>query len=244
MQPGTEPGTEKWIRYFDRPGPANTRQTLECCIRRAQELGIKTVVIASLRGASASLAVELFAGSGLEIVAVTIPPGAFWVVDSLTNDLWEDIPEFRRQKEEWVEAGLERIRMDMDEETQSRLEAQGVRVVRGTIPFYGIGTSLSARFKGLNFEQYFTEALRLISGGMIVCVEAAIMAADANIIRTDEEVVVTAGTSMGLDTAVVMRPSTSLTFCDPQAGLEIREIIALPRDKPKYSPEGVGEEYR
>ncbi len=130
MQPGTEPGSEKWVRYFDRPGPANTRETLECCRRRAPELGIKTVVVASLRGASASLAVELFAGSGLKIVAVTIPrehSGSY----SLTNDLWEDIPELRRQKEEWVEAGLERIRMDMDEETESRLEAQGVSVVRG-----------------------------------------------------------------------------------------------------------------
>ena len=244
MQPGTEPGIEKWIRYFDRPGSANTRSTLECCMRRAQELDIKTVVIASLRGVSASLAVELFAGSGLEIVAVTIPPGAFWIVDSLTNDLWNDIPEFRKQKEEWEEAGLERIRMDMDEETESRLKDQGVRVVRGTIPFYGIGTSLTGRFKGLNFEQYFTEALRLISGGMIVCVEAAIMAADANVIRTDQEAVVAAGTSMGLDTALVMRPSTSLTFADPESGLEIREIIAMPREKPKYSPEGVGEEYR
>jgi hypothetical protein len=236
--------TEKWICYFNRPGPVNTRKTLECSMRRAQELGIKTVVIASLRGASASLAVEMFERTGLKIVAVTIPPGAFWVVGSLTNDLWKDIPEFKKQREEWTEAGLERVRMDMDEEAESRLKDQGVIVVRGTIPFYGIGTSLTSSFKGLNYEQYFTEALRLISGGMIVCVEAAIMAADANVISTDEEVVVAAGTSMGLDTAVLMRPSTSLTFCDPTAGLEIREIIAIPRDKPKYSPEGVGEEYR
>ncbi len=242
-------GIEKWIHYFERPGPANTRKTLECCMRRAQELGLKKVVIASLRGASASLAVELFAGSGLGIVAVTIPPGAFWVVDSLTNDLWRDIPEFRQQKEEWVAAGLERVRMDMDEEAENGLRGRGVAVVRGTIPFYGIGTSLTGRFKGLNYEQYFTEALRLVSGGTIVCVEAVLMAADANVIRADEEVVVAAGTSMGLDTAMVMRPSTSLTFCDPAvgcpaAGLEIREIIAIPREKPKYSPEGVGEEYR
>jgi uncharacterized protein len=239
-----ETDNEKWVCYFDRPGPANTRKTLECSMRRAQELGIKTVVLASLRGVSASLAVELMKGTGLKIIAVTIPPGAFWVVDSLTNDLWRDLPEFKKQKEEWIEAGLERVRMDMDEDTESRLKEQGVIVVRGTIPFYGIGTSLTGRFKGLSYEQYFTEALRLISGGMIVCVEAVIMAADANVITTDEEAVVAAGTSMGLDTAVVIRPSTSLTFCDPATGLEIREIIAIPREKPKYSPEGVGEEYR
>jgi len=235
---------EKWIRYFERPGPVNTRQTLECCKRRAQELGVDTVVLASLRGQSAAMALEVFEGAGLRVVAVTIPPGAFWVVDSLKNDIWIDIPEFVAQKEEWEKAGLDRVRMDMDEETVDRLTRSGVTVVRGTIPFYGIGTSLTARFGGMNYEQHFTEALRLLSGGTIVCVEATLMAADAGVIPAGEEVVVAAGTSMGLDTALVMRPSTSLTFADPESGLEIREIIAMPREKPKYSPEGVGEEYR
>jgi len=235
---------EKWIRYFERPGPVNTRETLECCRRRAQELGLGTVVIASLRGTSASLALEVFEGTGLDVVAVTIPPGAFWVVDSLKNDIWEDIPEFRAQKEEWEKSGIERVRMDMDEDTAARLTAAGVKVVRGTIPFYGIGTSLTARFKGMNYEQYFTEALRLLSGGTVVCVEVALMAADAGVIEAGSEVVVAAGTSMGLDTALVIRLSTSLTFADPACGLEIREVVAMPREKPKYSPEGVGEEYR
>jgi hypothetical protein len=162
----------------------------------------------------------------------------------LINDLWRDIPEFRQQKEEWLKTGLDRVRMDMDEETEAKLSKAGVRVIRGTIPFYGIGTSLTSRFKGLNYEQYFTEALRLVSGGMIVCVEAAVMAADANAVAVDKELIVAAGTSMGLDTAVVVRPSTSLTFSDPTSGFEICEIIAMPRKKPKYSPEGVGEEYR
>lgn len=235
---------KKWIYYFDGPGPVNTQQTLECCKLRAQELGIKTVVIASLRGDSAFKAIEVFKGTGIKLVAVTIPPGAYWVVKSLNNDLWKDIPEFRKQKEEWEKAGLEKVRMDMSEETEKKLAENSVKVVRGTIPFYGIGTSLTGRFKGMNFEQYFTEALRLISGGMIVCVEVAVMAADSNVIALDEEILVAAGTSMGLDTAVVIKPSTSLTFADPKSGFEIKEIVAIPREKPKYSPEGVGEEYK
>jgi hypothetical protein len=235
---------KKWIYYFDRPGPINTRKTLECCKERALELGVKTVVIASLRGDSAIMALDVFKGTNLKIIAVTIPPGASWVVNSLNNDLWNDIPEFRKQKEDWEKSGLEKVRMDMDEKVEKQLTDKGVRVVRGTIPFYGIGTSLTARFKGINFEQYFTEALRLISGGMIVCVEVAVMAADANTLNLDDEVLVAAGTSMGLDTAVVIKPSTSLTFADPKAGLEIKEIVAIPREKPKYSPEGVGEEYK
>jgi uncharacterized protein len=236
--------SEKWIDYFDRPGPANTRDTLESCGRRAAELGLGSVVIASLRGESARLALEVLGGTGLELVAVTIPPGAFWTVGSLQNEIWNDIPELRTQKESWENEGLERVRMDMDEETEAELTTAGVKVVRGTIPFYGIGTSLTARFGGMNFEQYFTEALRLLSGGTIVCVEAVLMAADAGAVSTEDEVVAAAGTSMGLDTALVVRPSTSLTFLEPGSGLEIREIVAMPRVKPKYSPGGIGEEYR
>ncbi len=236
--------SDKWIRYFERPGPANTRDTLECCRRRAVELGLRTVVIASLRGESALLALEVLAGTGFEVVAVTIPPGAFWTVGSMHNDIWDDIPELRAQREAWESEGLGRVRMDMDEDTEARLTAMGVKVVRGTIPFYAIGTSLAARFGGLNFEQYFTEALRLFSGGTIVCVEAALMAADAGAVSIEDEVVAAAGTSMGLDTAMVVRPSTSLTFLEPGSGLEIREVVAMPRAKPKYSPGGMGEEYR
>ena len=235
---------EKWIRYFERPGPVNTAETLECCRRRAVELGLGAVVVASLRGDSASQAAGILEGTGLKVVAVTIPPGAFWVVDSLGNDVWRDIPELVSQKAEWEKSGVERVRMDMDEETAGRLADASVTVVRGTIPFYGIGTSLAARFRGMNYEQYFTEALRLLSGGTLVCVEVALMAADAGVIGLDDEVVVAAGTSMGLDTALVIRPSTTLTFADPARGLEVREVIAMPRAKPKYSPDGVGEEYR
>jgi len=236
--------SRKWIQYFERPGPANTEETLRCCGERASELGLDTLVLASLRGKSAEKALEILDGSGLKIVAVTVPPGARWIVDSLNNDIWDDIPELTAFRKEWVDAGLTHIRMDMDEKTEASLTAAGVTIVRGTIPLYGLGTALSASFKGLNYEQYFTEALRLLSGGLLVCVEVAIMAADANVLTLGAEVVVAAGTSMGLDTAGVFRPSTSLAFCDPAEGLEIRELIAMPRAKPKYSPDGIGEEYR
>jgi len=233
----------KWIEYFERPGPGNTLRTLELIKERGNELGIKTVIIATLRGNSALKAHEIMAKE-LKIVAVTIPPGAYWTVKESLPGPWSDIPELKKQLREWQKKGLKKVRMDMTDEMQDKLEELGIKVVRGTIPFYGIGTSIAGTFKGVTFEQTMTEALRLISGGLIVCVEVAIMAADANIIKSQEEVVVAGGTSMGLDTAVVIKPSTSLRFFDPEEGLEIREIIAIPRIKPKYPPEGIGEEYR
>jgi hypothetical protein len=38
--------------YFDQPGPQNTARTLEVAQRRAGELGIRTVLVASTRGES------------------------------------------------------------------------------------------------------------------------------------------------------------------------------------------------
>jgi hypothetical protein len=233
----------KWIEYFERPGPGNTVRTLELLKERAEELDINTAIIATLRGDSALKANKIIGGD-IKIIAVTIPPGAFWIVKETLPGPWSDIPELKNQLQEWKDKGLEKVPMDMNYETQEKLEELGIKVVRGTIPFYGIGTAIAGTFKGVTFEQVMTEALRLISGGLIVCVEVAIMAADANAIKSQEEVVVAGGTSMGLDTAVVIKPSTSLRFFDPEEGLEIREIIAIPRVKPKYSPEGICEEYK
>jgi len=66
------------IVYFDRAGQENTDQTLLVAGKRAQELGIKTVLIASTRGDSAVRAAELL--PGLRLIAVSHaayfhPPG-------------------------------------------------------------------------------------------------------------------------------------------------------------------------
>ena len=49
---------KKTITYFEKPGKANTEETLKLAYEKAQELGISTVVIASTRGETAKLAVE------------------------------------------------------------------------------------------------------------------------------------------------------------------------------------------
>ena len=59
--------------YFEKPGRVNTEVTLDIVRRRAGELGIKTVVIASTRGYSAVQAVEVC--QGLKVVVVTSQTG-------------------------------------------------------------------------------------------------------------------------------------------------------------------------
>ena len=54
--------------YFDNPGKDNTEAVFDIVKGRAQELGIKTLVIASTTGATAARAVDIF--QGFKIVAV------------------------------------------------------------------------------------------------------------------------------------------------------------------------------
>jgi len=51
------------------------------------------------------------------------------------------------------------------------------------------------------------------------------MAADAGLIRTDEEAIAIGGSGGGADTAVVLKPSNTHTFFD----LRIKEIACKPR---------------
>ena len=54
--------------YFERPGKENTERTLELAKRRAEELGIKTVLVASTRGETGVKASEVFMGYNVVVV--------------------------------------------------------------------------------------------------------------------------------------------------------------------------------
>lgn len=58
----------KEIAYFDRPGPQNTDETLRLAKKRADELGIKDIVVASTTGETGLKASEIFKGYNLVIV--------------------------------------------------------------------------------------------------------------------------------------------------------------------------------
>ena len=66
---------ERTTTYHDAQGPGNTAVTLELAKRRAQELGIRQVVVASTHGGTAREAARVLAGTGIGVVAVTISEG-------------------------------------------------------------------------------------------------------------------------------------------------------------------------
>jgi len=68
--------------------------------------------------------------------------------------------------------------------------------------------------------------LRTFGQGTKVAVEIALMAADAGLIRVDEDIISIGGTMTGVDTALLLRPAHTQNFFD----LKVREVICKPFD--------------
>lgn len=67
-----ESNMEKTILYFDAPGHANTDQVLKAVRKRAEELKIRQIVIASTHGQTAIRAQEALRGLDASVIAVSI----------------------------------------------------------------------------------------------------------------------------------------------------------------------------
>ena len=68
---------ERKISYFDAPGEENTNDVLTCAKERADELGIKHVLIPSVRGDSAEKALDFFANTNITLFFVGTDPARF-----------------------------------------------------------------------------------------------------------------------------------------------------------------------
>jgi hypothetical protein len=66
---------ESKTAYFKNPGSENTEEVLRIARRRAEELGIKTIVVASTNGDTAVKAMDVF--QGLRVIIVSHVTGFF-----------------------------------------------------------------------------------------------------------------------------------------------------------------------
>jgi len=195
--------------YFEKPGKEHTEETLKIALKAAKERKIETIVISSTTGWTALKALEVFDGSGLQLVFVTHQTG-------------------------YRAPGVQL----MPDETRRKLEDAGAIVITSTDVLTGgvdVGISrqrppkeapLEARLPSIvpPISTVIAHVLRLFSQGVKVCVEIAMMAADAGTIPIDKPIVAVAGSHAGSDTAMVITPATSNSIRD----LKIHEILAKP----------------
>ena len=180
--------------YFQKAGPANTGPVMVAVAETAEKLGIKKIILATNTGNTAYDALEKL-GSDKKIIAVTHAAG------------------FREPN-----------RQEMSEDTRRDLESKGVSVLTCVHAFAGVGRGIKNKTSTAQSEEIIAFTLRLFGQGTKVAVELPLMAADAGLVRTDEDVISVGGTGRGADTALVIRPANSFNLFD----LKVKAVICKP----------------
>jgi len=185
-------------RYFEEAGKVNTAETIEIALKRAEELGIKKVVVASNTGETALAVLDAVKPGGPEVIVVGHQYG---LREPDTNP--------------------------MTDEMQAKVRKAGGKILFATLAFKAHGNMPScdgAVFAGTT--------LKMFCQGVKVCVEMALMCADAGLVFSNEEIVCIAGTGRfgrGSDTALVIQPAGTVFAWDLEKGLKIREMLCKPR---------------
>ena len=189
---------ERPVMLFDEPGEQNTSAVIAAAKRRAGELGIAEIVVATTTGKTALATARAFAGTGgqaVKVVGVTLQAG-----------LWA---KYAGPAPAVVREAV----------------AEGVTFLTATHTLMGnVASCLREKFGGITHTELIAHVLYLFGQGMKVAVEVAVMAADAGLLRMDADVIAIAGTDTGADTAIVLKPAYSTNFFD----LRVREVLAMP----------------
>lgn len=166
-------------RYFSKPGGRNTDLVLEAVERRAAELEIRDILVATCSGQTAFAAVKKLSPSH-RIIAVTHFTGF-----AKPND------------------------QELSEENRGILQNLGVQVLTCQHAFGGVGRGVRNKLGTYQVDEIMAYTLRTFGQGTKVAIELALMATDAGLIRTDKDVISIGGTGSGADTALVIKPANS-----------------------------------
>ncbi len=181
------------MKVFNEPGPANTDECLKLASKKATELGIKEIVVATNKGSTALKALEAF--NDVKIIAVTHHVGY-----------------------------KEPFKQELPEDARNELKSKGASIVTTAHALSNVERSFSTKYKGIYPIEVAATTLKMFGQGTKVCVEIALMAADAGEL-TGEPVLCIGGSGTGADTAIVLTPVHQKNFLD----MKIHEIICKPK---------------
>jgi len=110
-------------------------------------------------------------------------------------------------------------------EHRAHIEAHGGTVLTCQHAFGGVNRAVRKAMGTYLTDEIIAATLRTFGQGMKVCLEIALMAADAGLVRVGEPCISIGGTGRGADTAVVLSPANAQSFFD----LRVLEVLAKPR---------------
>ena len=180
--------------YFEHCGPDNTAEVLHLAKKRAEELSIKTILVATTKGATGEKASLLF--KEYHLIAVTHSTGF-----------------------------NEPNKQELLQEHRQNIISNGGAILTCQHAFGGVARAVRRTLKTYQLDEIIAYTLRTFGQGTKVAVEIALMAADAGMVRTDQEVISIGGSDNGADTALVLTPTNAQDFFS----LKIHEIICKPR---------------
>ncbi|MEM3627112.1 MAG: pyruvate kinase alpha/beta domain-containing protein [Candidatus Bathyarchaeia archaeon] len=199
------------IIYFEKPGPQNTEAVIQAVEERLKDSKIRYVVVASESGKTALKVARALKNLNVKIVCISGYAG----IRKTEGRPWPDIRG--KLKEE-----LDNLNVKVLDETPWIFRSSAI-----DHHFLGEAASSTIMHKVLS---------RLMGYGFKTAIEITLLAAEAGAIPTDEEVIAITGTGWlggGADCAIIVRPSVlpDAWFMDVERGIEVREIIAMPRVK-------------
>jgi hypothetical protein len=173
----------KDIIYFEKAGLQNTDVLLTIAKERAEELGIKDVVVATTHGGTAVKVQEVFDDPKINLVAVTICEGY--------------------KEKGWTISDSER----------AKLTDRGIKVLTSVHALGDdVASAFTDKYGGGYLVRAIRDTLYMFGQGMKVCVEIVLMATDAGLIPMDREIMAIAGTSAGADICIVVKPAYPRKF--------------------------------
>ena len=188
--------------YFEDVKKENTDQTFNIARQRAKELGIKTFLVASTTGWTGVRAMQAF--EGMKLVVVSHSYG------SVQPNSWR-----------------------FTEENLKLLKGRDIPIVTAAHAFGGINRAMNQPNVPQPSRSYVigdivANTLRMFGQGMKVAVEIATMAADAGLVRTDEDIISMGGQGSvgGADVAVILTPANAHRLFETR----IKEILCKPRN--------------
>jgi hypothetical protein len=180
--------------YYGQPGKQNTARTLGLARKRAEELGIRTILVASTRGVTGAQAAQEFEGYDVVIVTHAVGFGG---------------PNTQ----------------ELTPENRAAIEAAGARILTCQHALGGVSRAVRKKWGTYMIDEIVAQTLRIFGQGMKVCVEIALMAADAGLVQVGEPCIAIGGTGRGADTAVLLVPANVQELFD----LRVMEVLAKPR---------------
>lgn len=183
---------------FENAGKQNTAETIRIALERAKALGCP-IVAASTMGVTADALLTAAEAAGFQ--------GKIVIVRGCSS----------KQR-----SGVNL----MKPETKEALEARGATIVTAAHALSAGERAISTGFRGAYPLEIMAHTLRLFGQGTKVCVEASVMALDADAIPFGVPIVAIGGSHRGADTAAVITPSYSASVLNTV----VNELLCKPFD--------------